>query len=47
VKNKQNRNDLQIGFIKIGGFFFKLADQVDGFTLKIYFLFQAFIFKNV
>ena len=45
VKNKQN--DLQLSFIKAGGLFFKLAEQVDGFTLKTYFLFQAVIFKTL
>ena len=47
MKNKQNKNDLQLSVIKVGGFFFKLAEQVDVFTLKMYFLFQAFIFKTV
>jgi hypothetical protein len=45
VKNKQNRKDLQLNFIKIGGFFFKLAEQVDGFTLKCIFYFKLLSLK--
>jgi hypothetical protein len=47
VKCKQNKNSIRLGFVKIGGFSFKLLERVHGFILKVHFVSEVINLKNV